>query len=59
MCERLISAAIALAWSEVGTEAKLLGEVDADELFGEWPEMDELCAALDEARPGWREAPPT
>ena len=54
--ERLIDAAIALAWSEAGTEARLQGEPHAEKIFEAWPEMDELLAALDGARPGWREA---
>jgi hypothetical protein len=53
----LIAAAIALAWSEAGTAAKLRGEPDADALYESWPEMDELLAALDEAAAGWRETP--
>ena len=56
MSDRLIAAAIALAWSESGTAAKLRGEPDVEALYEPWPEMDELVAALDDARPGWREA---
>lgn len=56
MADRLIDAAIALAWSESGTEAKLRGEPNAEALYEPWPEMDELVAALDLVRPGWREA---
>lgn len=55
---RLIDAAIALAWSEVGTEAKLLNEPGADRMFEPWPAMDRLCEALDVMRPGWRDQRP-
>ena len=54
--EVLVEAAIALAWSEAGTEARLLGEPDAERIFEAWPQMDDLLSALDEVRPGWREA---
>jgi hypothetical protein len=54
--DRLIEAAVAVAWSEAGTEAQLLGK--ADEIFEPWPEMDALCAALDRVRPDWRQRSP-
>lgn len=57
MSARLIAAAIALTWSEAGSEAKLLGRPEAESLYEPWPEMDELTAALDEAAPGWRDTP--
>ena len=52
---RLIYTAIAVAMSEVGTAAVIAGDPRGIVNFDPWPEMDELLAALDEARPGWRE----
>lgn len=52
---RLVEAAIALVWSESGAKAMLLGQSEAEHSYETWVEMDELVAALDAARPGWRE----
>lgn len=55
MTARLIDAAIALALSETCIAAILRGETGAEEAHEPWPEMDSLLAAVDEARPGWRQ----
>ncbi|MBB2157240.1 hypothetical protein HLH33_13115 [Gluconacetobacter diazotrophicus] len=54
--QSVISAAIAVARSERCVAAELTG---GDPIaFDPWPEMDALLAALDTARPGWRECVP-
>lgn len=51
--QAVISAAIAVARSEHGVDAELMG---GDPLaFEPCPEMDALLVALDAARPGWRD----
>jgi hypothetical protein len=52
--DRLVVAMIALCWSEAGAAARLRKEPNAEALYEAWPEMDDLMAALDEARPEWR-----
>jgi hypothetical protein len=51
----VVEAAVALLHSEMGLAPLLRGDADAREAYEPWAEADALAAALDVARPGWRE----
>lgn len=55
MHERLIDAAIALVVSEEGAYLTVIGDHARAAYYEPWPAMDALMAALDTARPGWRD----
>lgn len=54
--EKLIDTAIAALMSESGVAKQVRGDPEWATLYEPWPEMDALMGALDEVRPGWRDA---